>query len=394
MPSAANALKLFERWTNSERQGWGWWSMTDAIQRAAEEVLNWADDQGMVQEPEVAAALLTPAFDLVTRIGKQRGKTRCGCGHHNNGDRDPSLAYDLIRGLATCQKTKEVFVVRDLEGRLTAHRVSWPESSKPRVVRGLSLGSDKYTPIEGDKDSALESGSPGRRPLDAGLVNGRLGSHGREIRHSSADNRSAWARWQARRWSGSAGERDAWEAVCYSESTGDAASSWSPDRLYGVGWWPVVWVEWMESKSGKRWPVPHMEERGTGHVLLDIDHVDLLSADAPAGLVDRIRGRIEGLGVLAEVETITRTSSTGLQVLVRLDEFRWDVSGFYADRRVKALLMDAGRRVIEELGSGRVDPAVWRAQSLGRAPGWRVKKGTPELAALWYSIEPRKKINV
>lgn len=437
--AAETALALFRRWTGVEGKA-GWMEVSPVVLEAVWEALEWVRDQGLLHPPEVIPAILSPLFQVTIPDGRTRGKTRCGCEAHARGDRHPSLAFDLVTGMGTCMVSREVFVLRSSDeiggvGPLVAHRISravpsvlptssegyikdtppvrvpgsrgvgavgggeWGEdlsrSSETSAISAPKLEDQGETQGEGQGHQPgvftvrylreLEKvGRPGKAPRSSGTASGRLWYSGIAITRSQSRSRAGWFQWQGKRWSGKDGEAMAWDQVIHEEKGGRERVR-TPDRLVGVGWWSARSIQWVQGPSGRRWPEMTMEGMGTGHVLLDLDGTPWLPGTAPAGMVDKIREALEGFGILDRVEAITRTSSHGLQVLVRLRRFRWDVEGFYRSPEVRRFLQVAADRVIAILGGGTADPSAWAPRRFGRAPGWRVKDHSPELASLWYA---------
>lgn len=397
------ALAAFRRWTGTEGRA-GWLSISPAVLEATWKALEWIQDRGLLVAPEVIPSRLEPAFQVVPPAGKLRGKARCGCGAHAHGDRDPSLLFDLRRGLATCAVSGLVFALTEgpdgvVASRIVREIVEDEASISPMITKDTPPGGDEGSegreedrrgegrrredrPGDSDRKEAEAAGNPGPDPRCGGIATGRLWPSGLALSLSGARSREGWARWQARRWGGIAGETLAWEAMAYREQRGEEARGWMPERFVGVGWWRPSSIQWVEGPSGRRWPIMELEERGTGHVLLDLDDCPTLPGVAPQGVVEAIRGALERRGIFGEVSWILRTSSHGLQIMVRLRHFRWDVAGFYRSAAVQRALREAGERVVEIVG-GKVDPSAWAPRRMARAPGWRVK-ADPERASLWY----------
>jgi hypothetical protein len=404
------ALAAFRRWTGGEARA-GWITLTSAALAAAWEALEWVKGRGLLSPPAVVPSVLEPAFPVVLP-GKGKGKTRCGCPAHAHGDRDPSLLFDLHRGLATCAVSGEVFaLVEGVEG-FVAHRIHRGVASEEPA---FSLTIHKDTPPVGpDLDHPVErvgeagedagggahggecrseaeyrqaeaAGRPGPDPRCEGTATGRLWSSGLSLSLSRATSREGWAAWQEKRWGGASGEALAWEEMAHRERPTGVPRGWMPERFVGVGWWRPTSIFWMEGASGRRWPILDLEEMGTGHVLLDIDGCDPLTYEAPGGMVAAIRKELEHRGIFGEVSWVLRTSRRGLQIMVKLQRFRWDVAGFYHSPAVRAVLQEAGERIARLVG-GKVDPSSWAPKRMARAPGWRVK-ADPEAAHLWYLRE-------
>lgn len=398
------ALATFRRWTGAETRA-GWISVSGPVLEATWEALEWIRGRGLLHQPEVVPSRLEPAFSVDLPGGKLRGKARCGCPAHEHGDRDPSLLFDLHRGLATCAVSGEVFALTEgregvVASRIVREIVEEEPSISPMITkdtppgggtREVTTGEDRggedrrseERPGQSDRRGDAEAaGSPGPDPRCGGIATGRLWPSGLALALSRATSRESWAGWQERRWGGISGEGVAWEAMAYRERRGEPARGWMPERFVGVGWWRPSRVEWVEGPSGRRWPVMELEERGTGHVLLDLDDCPFLPGGAPEGMVEAIRGTLERRGLFGEVSWILRTSSHGVQIMVKLRRFRWDVVGFYRSAAVQRALREAGERVVKIVG-GKVDPSAWAPRRMARAPGWRVK-ADPERASLWY----------
>lgn len=419
--AAEMALDIFRRWTGAEARG-GWLSITHAALEATWEALEGLLDLGMIDPPEVAPSVLVPAFRLDPLPERGKGKTRCGCPAHSHGDRDPSLLFDRGRGMATCMVSREVFVLQDDEEGTVACRVG-----RPVEVDGVEMASmlesehtstiNKDTPSPGEHEGGRppttegngqtvevheevpkvdrlilhpsvrdldRAGRSGPDPRHPGITAGRLWPSGLVQSLSRAKDRTSWAKWQASRWGGDRGETIAWEELAYQER-GGTPRAWMPERLVGIGWWRPSAVVWMEGNGGRKWPVLYLEEMGTGHVLFDVDGTEPLPWDPGKDLIGRVRDSLEGFGILDRVTWVIRTSTRGVQVLVKLRRFRWDPEGFYRDPAVQRFLRAAGNRVVEALGSGVLDPSAFAPRRFGRAPGWRVKGSWPEMARLWYT---------
>ena len=400
--AAQEALASYRKWTGAQAKG-GWLTLTPAMLEATWMALGWLMDQGMVQPPEVAPSVLVPAF-LLDLPDRRRGKVSCGCPAHAEGDRDPSLLFDLERGVATCMVSREVFILQeDPEGTWAcriARAVEFDPEDLQSIMVGRVPGEDQGTvtkdtppgrepppeePTPTPFTRELEkAGRPGPSPRCPGITSGRLWSCGLSQTLSKAKTREAWVRWQARRWGGEAGLSAAWSELAYRE-TGRTPRGWTPDRLVGVGWWRPTAISWMEGSSGRRWPILYLEEKGTGHVLFDIDHVDGLPVSPSPEMLSRILGAVTDFGILDAPAWVIRTSSSGLQVLVRLHRFRWDPQDFYRSQSIQRFLRFAGQRLVEAMGGGEVDASAFAPKRFGRAPGWRVKGSEIERAALWWA---------
>jgi hypothetical protein len=234
-------------------------------------------------------------------------------------------------------------------------------------------------PFMEDLDKA---GRPGPNPVCSGLCVGKLWPSGLIQNLSKAKDRSAWARWQESRWGGGRAESAAWDEACHRE-VGGTPREICPDRLVGVGWWRPTTVVWQEGKGGRQWPTYLLEERGTGHVLFDIDKTGLLPRELSKQQTDAIRQIVDDFGILDRTTWIMRTSDHGIQVLVKLKRFRWDPAGFYRNASVQRFLRFVGERLATLLG-GVLDPSAFAPKRFGRAPGWRTKDGPPECATIAF----------
>jgi hypothetical protein len=410
--AAEAALVSFRRWGAVDSRA-GWLVVHPTAMEAAWLALEGLMGLGVIEPPEVAASVLVPAFRLDPDLPVTgRGKTRCGCEAHQQGDQDPSLLFDRARGIATCMVSRRVFVIQDDEIGPLACRIA--RASEPEIADLLAETSaasstiTKDTPWSGDPTATAgpviptvieqhpyardleHAGRPGPEPRCPGISAGRLWPSGLTQSLSRASDRESWVRWQASRWGGAKGEALAWEEAAYREQ-GGRPNGWTPDRLVGVGWWRPGAICWQESTDGRRrWPRLFLEERGTGHVLFDVDHVDPLPRQPREQIVAGILAELTDFGLIDRVSWIIRTSSTGLQVLAQLRRFRWDPDGFYGHPSVQRFLRAAGAKVVAAVGSGQLDPSSFAPRRFGRAPGWRVKDWGPELAALWYVADEEK----
>lgn len=407
--AAELGLSIFRRWSGAEGKA-GWLSLSWRSLEATWEALLPLLDLGMIDPPKVLPSALIPAFRLDPLPPRGRGRTRCGCGVHEHGDRDPSLLFDRARGIATCMVSREVFILQDDEEGTVACRVLRPSQTKvaddssfpdSTINKDTPPGGDGVPPEEEPQE--LESqpepapislpfsrdldlaGRPGPDPRCQGITGGRLYPSGLSQNLSQAADRESWAEWQVRRWGGPATEREAWQEAYYRE-IGGTPMGWLPDRFVGIGWWRPTSILWMEGRDGRRWPSLLLEELGTGHILFDIDRTSPLPLEPLPEMIEAIREQLEGFGPLERVTWVIRTSSTGLQILVKLRRFRWDPDGFYHDPSVQRFLRYSGERIAEIVG-GTLDPSAFAPRRFGRAPGWRVKDGGPVLSSLWFTAE-------
>ena len=192
--------------------------------------------------------------------------------------------------------------------------------------------------------------------------------------------------WHERQRGGEKGRAKA-EAALARVQAGQDPRSAMPDRLFSVGWKRIAGIKWISTASGRSLPMMELEERGTGHILLDIDECADLPEVAPEGLIDCILSAVLACPLFSGVSTVVRTSTNGLQVVARLARFRWDVPAFFDSPEVHLHLASVGRALTDLVG-GIPDPSAWAPNRHGRAPGWRLraKHGTVtvERAVLWH----------
>ena len=108
---ATAALQAFRADVDGGAGYRGWMALSHEALTACWITRDWLHQHGLLHEPAVAPPGKVFAFQVTLPPGKQRGKTRCGCGAHANGDRDPSLMFDLTTGLATCAVSRETFAL-------------------------------------------------------------------------------------------------------------------------------------------------------------------------------------------------------------------------------------------------------------------------------------------
>lgn len=329
--------------------------------------------------------------------------------------------------------------------------VSVPPSDPPTVYRSSTLRRPPNVDGPVLVDPVDIAGRAGSDPYRNRVVTTRLWPSGystpKPSQTKAENDRVGVIAWMAKRWSGASGARTAQEAMAFREGyiptrsrfrfesdkqgnivtndRGDVvhtgtigkvvkdapwravaqhqtARGYMPERLMAVGRWvpdPDSWVDHgpICDKNGKpytnkageikhKWTCDY-HEHGTGHVLFDIDGCDDVPGSAPGGHVERIRAAVEGLGIFGDVLSVIRTSSRGVQVIVALKRFRWNVKGFYAHPAVLDALRAAGAGIAAVTG-GTVDEAVWSPSRWARLPGWRVRekggRADPELATVWY----------
>lgn len=100
--------------------------------------------------------------------------------------------------------------------------------------------------------------------------------------------------------------------------------------------------------------------------------------------------------VLSGTMAMVRTSGTGVQVVVKLRQGRWDPRAFYADPHVQRMLASLDRVVLDALHAhgvvgGHADPSIHSAGRYVRRPGPRVdKQGMACVARLVWCSEPPK----
>lgn len=413
--TAAWALSTFLRRTGSDDQprhgNHGWFTLRPDVLASTWIAYEWCNDHGLVHEPAVRPITFVPLFGIDPE-GETKGKCRCGCPAHSNGDRDPSLLFNLGTHRATCLVTRKVYaLISGPEGwsacdlpELGKHMTRYATSVEPVEFEESVKGVPPTTGCAGGSDLPEDmAGSPSAPPTVFGMVTGRLWTTGINPKLSGSSSREGWARWTASRYGGASGKAAADRGMIKFETSPNPTHvrGYCPDRLVGVGWWARVpdSFRWMGGgKPGaKVWPVWDYAECGTGHVLIDMDDCGPLpDGKGVDDFVIRIREAIEGRGLFGVVTWIVRTSHAGVQVLVRLRQFRRDVAGFYAHPAVRQRLAEVGGRVAEITG-GHADPAVWCAGRFCRAPGWRARqKGrevTVEHSELWYvrpSTVPKK----
>lgn len=384
----------------------GWWALSPGAREAVWQVVQAALAQDEVSEPQNDAPTIEHLFPVAVKPGRRRGLTRCGCEGHRRGDQRPSLLYDLDFQRVTCLATRRSWRTREHDGSLWAAVVRIPRYAKGE-------GSGCGDPVEHElldtaqtrdnqgaatpcptPSTSLQTdpnaGSPGPWPSTPGLLTAKLTSRYASRALSwgsgaSTSRRAGLHRWHTRRWSGQAGER---QAYAESAEQGRDPQSWGrslPDRLVGLGYWRPDSEELCTTRDGRGFYRPvGLKERGIGHVLFDLDKTThVLPRSATQDTLDRITAAVMACPLFAGVSTVVRTSSRGLQVTATLRRFRWDPRGFYQSRAVQAALLAVGQTLAAVIGGATVDRSAWAPSRLARLPGWRVKDGIPELATLW-----------
>jgi|GEM_PF-4583944 len=384
----------------SEPNRRGWHPLSAVRLEALWRAVGWADQHGFLDRaPAVARSELVFAFHLRGCRGRSVGKARCGCGRHAHDDADPSLLFDEARGNATCLVTRATFILRRDGRRLAAYTVRWvkPDGSEVPVQGPKDRGYTNTTggggggTGDGHKAETLrqaqDAGRPGYWPPRPGLVNVTVcGPEGR-FRPSQARSRSSWALHQWRRRRTEVTERSVNGLCAEAQVSGQPEREVCPDWYVGVGHWGIVRAGGL---SDGRYLQPEVRELGTAYVLLDIDDTQaLLLPDSKWRPL--VAGVVEGLagfrGLIDRVEWMVKTSTRGVQVLCRLQAFRRDVRAFYRSPAVRDVLRAAGTAVTALLGSGEVDEAVWRVNSLARVPGWRSSEFGATPARLLFTAE-------
>lgn len=306
---------------------------------------------------------------------RERGKARCPCGHHRNGDRSPSLAYDLRTGLATCQVSRAIYRRRDDE--------SWVEVRKPFAVQEEARSLSEVDPNQYPEGSEVDGYPWSRRTGWGSLLTGTLrpGDLRRYEARRGRRSRSVEEVLVAseRRYGGPSEEDKA--------RTCALADSYRPERLVSLDRWILDYdrTTWRERQDGTWFPTHRVYRNvGTDLVAFDLDGLDARPTDLDEEAIERILAEFDD-EVLSPV-SIVATSETGLQVLARTPGWCPDSSRLYLDLRVQRMLRRIGDRLVEVLGRrGEVDRSSWAPGRYVRRPGWRVKAGRAVRARLWWT---------
>lgn len=306
---------------------------------------------------------------------KKRGVTHCPCGEHANGDKHPSLAYDMSRGLATCQKTRAVF-------RLTDNQ--WMEVRKPyadcALPPGSFLGGDNTYPQGG---ATPQPWSP--RPAWGRHLTGTL--HPGDLRRNEAGTRGrARSLSSIMKWSDSyyGGVTEGDKA-----HTCAALGSTRPERLVSLDRWILDRdaTRWQKRSNGTSFPAHKVyKSTGTELVVFDLDGLSPAGTAPDLDAVDRIRRALTGSDFTPV--SVVATSRTGVQVVARVPGWCPDTSRLHLHLGVRRSLVTSASALLAALGrGGAVDRACWSAGRYIRRPGWRVKAGEAVRARLWWSEE-------
>lgn len=363
---------------------------------------DWGDPQGK-----------RVVIPLPNANGKDRGVTHCPCGEHSNGDAHPSMVYDKIRRLCTCLVSRAVYRLLDAVG--TAVQVRAPYANEDRAG-----GADHRPDSDRDHNTYGQGGGsapgPGWLPPDEPWPWERpawwvgpwspWGQHEAiNLRHRPTDPGSP-ATTLARRTSALS------SAFCDADPHAFTRAMIAADRCFGSAReedlartceaYGLPYVDRLESLEAKvldadatvwggghdgrpMYPkIPAYRPVGTDMLLIDIDDQIEHSTDPDPERCKQVREALEGEPVA--LVTITATSTTGTQVVLRVPGWCPDPARLYADPRVRAMLERIGAKVRDALGyGGIVDPAVWAPGRCARRPGWRTdKQGRAVRARLWW----------
>lgn len=322
----------------------GWWTLPGWVLGACWEAARALHGLGTLRTP--VGATVVDGEGSPVELDGERGRCRCPCGGHANGDRRPSGAFDVVRRRLTCQVTGAVLVLRRVFGGWTAHRkatdqgVDSPTNAKgcPDRREGLALGGLRWA-------GAPRHLEPKARPSRPGVC----------THHLPTDTDGAvLTRGSPLWWRGSWG----WLMRRRSE-TPTVEEHGVLDTLDPVG----------------------LETLGTSRVLFDLDGLDLGNTSVyEAGAVSEI---LAGSVLFDGADSVVDTSLHGTQVVAHLTWWRTSPGRFYRDAEVRAELARLGGAIVERLGrAGHADPAVWAPGRLARLPGWRTKRGVREYARL------------
>lgn len=271
-------------------------------------------------------------------------------------------------------------LLRDEEPPETVSVAPWPGAV-------LAAGSE---PVE---VSTSGRALPGALPDGFGeVVLGRL--DGAALRGSTArgDLLSVLRRAEARSRSEADAAR-AWTSSARAEQAGpgEDTRAFLPDRLLAVQRMVVasrrtIYRRGSEVAIPDRWR-PVAQE----WVLLDLDRlargVGSRTAEQIASLLREVREVARGDGWLRGDYAVVETSSSGVQVWLRLRS-ACDPVALSSSRFVRAWLRGLARRVSDRLraigcGEPLVDESAWGAHRFGRRPGWRLlRDGSPFRARL------------
>lgn len=309
-----------------------------------------------------------------------RGVTSCPCGHHTHGDRNPSLAYDLERGFATCQKTRAVYRLQP-DGAWVEVRAPWSDRG-PRPDESGTVDNTCPMGAPGQGQGASYPVHTGRnawgRHLSASLTHEGL-------RRAEAGTRAKpreiadVMRWSDRQYGGEAEHEKA--IVCA------ASGVTRPDRLVSLDRWilDADATIWGGSDERGWFPrVPRWRSVGTNLVAFDLDGLDDAPTDVDEAAVRRIRRAMSASPF--ELVSIVATSRTGVQVIARLAGWAPDTTALHRHLPTRRALMATGDRLLRALRRGGfVDRSSWAPGRYVRRPGWRVKNGEPVRARLWWA---------
>lgn len=325
-----------------------------------------------MDEP-VARATLAPTGLLLPAVTRMRGKCRCPCDGHANGDANPSGLYDLRRRRLTCMTSGSRFALKEKGDRwIVLKRGSYCPDSESRT------GNNRYP---GETSEISSSTARPRRRTEHGPSTGTVltcevenGSWYRDVVRGSMPLVLA----RAQREHGSASEsKRAWDAA-YSkerEVAGTGAARSYPERLVSVGTYSA---RWSSSETCRQF--------GTGRVLFDLDGLACGIGWDWDRVCDAIRQVVPGR-LFSHVEVVAETSSTGVQVLASLRLHEWDEARFYEEEREELRRVGAAVLAAVDRG-GWVDESAWAPGRWARMPGARLKDNVLETATVRYPAMP------
>lgn len=361
--TARHALQIFQKIVMCRRTSRGYLTTTREAVRASWKASVCLD----VPEP-LRGSCIPQEASLVITGSKLRGLTRCPCGEHNNGDRDPSLAYDLKTGLATCQVSRAVFKKAD-QGTWFMVRAPW---GKPTKNQAIERTPNKIPP-GGEKPWRRHAYTPGR-----GLCSTRTG--GLVRMSDTASEFTASMKWAASHYGGQAEEERARVAA--------ACHSTRPDRWICMDrvYLDHDATQWGQRASGQWFPKRAVyKSAGTDLVLLDLDGLAPRGTELEPEALRNILGIIREANDLEPV-SVTTTSGCGLQIVCRIPEWAESSEDLHRYLPLRRTLQTTGERILAALGrGGTVDRSAWARMRNARRPGWRVKGGEAVLARLWWT---------
>jgi hypothetical protein len=274
-----------------------------------------------------------------------------------------------------------------------AHEAApWPASSLPTEAEAETERVEVSTAgrsIPGALDLADDEEAPGS------VVLGRLDGAALQGAQARGGLLAVLRRADARSLSTSE-TRDAWTSAARAArgSVGDDLRAFLADRLVGVQRMAVatrraLLRRGVEVSIPDRWR-PTAQE----WVLLDLDRLGrglgTRTASEVSALVEEVRSIATGDGWLRGDFAVVETSTSGVQVWLRL-RTACDPIALASSRLARAWLRGLGRRVVGRLaaigcGDSTLDESAWGVHRFGRRPGWRLlADGSPFRSRLIFA---------